>query len=169
MDSMIGLSGQTSLHSEQSRDTMTVVCHDTIADHLKQQEHRDRINQKHRQRPGKPPPQKVIDAERARVNTPLARDDLQLPRALFVSDPEPRQLAFVERLIRLDGEPATAIHPLGDLGRPRADAAIAVEEQIIASLLDPHILAPFRTMMAEPSATKAEAGLALRHSTKRCP
>src|SRR5215510_5265102 len=148
---------------------MAIIGHDPIADHLKQQQHRDRVDQQHRQRPGKLPPQKIIDAERARVDPPLARDDLHRPRALFVIYTEPRQLAFVNRLIRLDDEPATAIHGPHDLGGPRADAAIAVEEHIIMSRFDPHILVPFRTEMAEPSATKAEAGLALRNSTNRWP
>src|SRR5215510_1414351 len=148
---------------------MAIIGHDPIADHLKQQQHRDRVDQNHRQRPGKSPPQKVIDAERARVDPPLASDDLHRPRALFVIYPEPRQLALVERLIRLDDEPAPAIHPPHDFGGPRADAAIAVEEHIIASRFDPHILVPFRTAMAEPSATKAEDGFAPRHSTNRSP
>src|SRR5262249_52313670 len=101
----------------------------------------------------------------ARVNAAFARDDLQRPRTLLVIDPERRQFAFVEGLIRLDDEAATAVHPLRDFGRPGADAAIAVEEQIIAARFDFHIFTPFRTTTAEPSATKAEAGFALRHST----
>src|SRR5262245_10185071 len=166
---MIGLFDKASLHSEPSRDAVAILSHDPIADHFKQQQYRDRVDQKHRHRPGKSPPQKVIDAEGARVDPPLARDDLRRPRALFVIYPEPRQFAFVERLIRLDDEPATTIHPPHDFGGPRADAAIAVEEHIIAPRFDPHILAPFRTAMAEPSATKAEAGFAPRHSTNRSP
>src|SRR5262245_47437443 len=151
------------------RNAMAVVRHDAIADHFKQQQHRDRVDQKHGQRPGRLPPQKVIDAERACVNTAFARNNLQRPRAFFVIDPESHQFAFVKHLIWLDGELMIAIHPPCEFGRPRADAAVAVEEQIIMARFDPHILTPFRTTTADPSATKADPGFALRHSTSSWP
>src|SRR5262249_10446737 len=95
LEGRAGLPDQTGLQSEPLRNAMAVVSDDSIADHFKQQQDRDRIDQKHRQRPERPPPQKVIEAECARVNTPFARDDLQSARAFCVIDPESHQLVFV--------------------------------------------------------------------------
>src|SRR5262245_57133594 len=140
---------------------MAIIRDYSISDYFEQQQHRNSIDQTNQQFPGELLPENIIRSECALVNTAVFRDHLDRPVAALISDPEFQQLAFGKLLIWQDGKMIAAIAPLEDFGRPGANAAIAVEEQIIFPSLD-HSFRPRWTVIAEPSATKADVGFSKR-------
>lgn len=103
---------------------------ESVDDKLSEQEDRQEVDHHRDQHPWEEVEQEAIRRKRAAVGPSRPRYHLHLLRAALIGDAEPLQLLLGEALVGLDDPSLLPVDRARQLGRARADAAVAIEQEV---------------------------------------